>query len=168
MLARQAERWAEYVLARGGLAEAEVWRRALRAVRFSAEVGTHNLAVPAELLSTFRHQEALERLQNSTLQTRKQTGFKPGFQLAVEENATADAGEEQGAPDVRLQIRHGEDVLGYVPAKDESWLRPLLAQGASVHLLGVRISPPGVTRTCRVVFTQVASALSQLNSPEGY
>lgn len=116
-LTQEAERWANFALARSAMSLERIRRKASESFAFALEHNTQAFAVPTKLCGTRDLQEALRVLHN----------LRPlrGHRLDV--SACGD----------RLAVSFADMLVGFVQDKHAPWLRPLLEHGAAVYLLGV-------------------------------
>lgn len=120
-LTDQAAAWADHVLATDSLPPAYVDRKALDAVAFSLAHGLRDLSVPSKLVGTSRHPHAVEAL---ALDDQRPVEARP--RLTVSHAA--------GLAVYAVRSDRSLQPVGRVQPKHATWLTPLLARGAALHL----------------------------------
>ena len=147
-LAEQAEAWLAFATERSRMRPATLTRKALAALAFSFRHRASDLAVPSKLVGTSKRQRALWAL----------VGERPNVGLRLlAETGSASASGAHGA----IMVSYGDAPLGRVQTKHAPWLAPLLAFGATVHL--VRVTGEDYrTLGANVCFARVGPAIERL------
>lgn len=157
LLTDQAARWADHVLATDSLPPEYITRKALDAVAFSLRHGLQDLSIPSKLVGVKAHQHAVEAL---SLYDELPLLARPRLVVSHTLAVYAVRSDRSLQPLGRLQPKHA------------AWITPLVATGATVHLLRVsglsrRAQGLPVTLGVNIRISGLGGALSALAGGSG-